>query len=98
MDVDAVLDQDAKDALVRPVAWQSPRDAVRFDDPQRQRVPRPNRLGQQAALFDDGEDVAVRHDPLDELSEGGLVALELAGVSPPWHARPRCDVQNREGF
>jgi hypothetical protein len=80
VNVDAVLDEDAKDAFVRAVARDAPRDAVRLDDPQRQRMSRPHRFRPQAPHLDDGEHITVRHDPLGELGEGGLEAGEFCSV------------------
>ena len=68
VNVDAVLDQGAKDAFVGPIAGQPPGDAVCLDDPQRERVALPHRFEQQGPHLHDGEHVAVFHDALDELS------------------------------
>src|SRR5262249_45407436 len=80
VNVDAVLDEDTEDALVLAVARQAPADAVRLDDPQRQRLALPDRFRPQAAHQHDGEHVTVLRDPLDKLLSRGFEAREFFNV------------------
>jgi hypothetical protein len=59
---------------------------------------RPDGLGAQASDLDDGKYIAVHHDPLDELIERGLEALEFLDIRLARHAAcsfdPRTGVAN----
>ena len=80
VNIDLVFDQDAEDAFIIAVAWQAATDAIRLDDPQSERFATPDRLWRQAADQDDGKNVTVLGDPLDQLIQCDLESLNFFGI------------------
>jgi hypothetical protein len=80
VNVDAVFDEDAEQPLVVAVAEDATTDAVRFDNPDFDRLSVPDRLERETADKYHGKNVSIFRDTIDEVSERGLEAREFFGV------------------
>ena len=80
MEVDAVLDQDAKDRLVLAIAPQPPGHAIGSDEPHAERLALPDRFGRQASEQRDRKNLPIPGHSVNQPTLCGFEPGDLRGM------------------